>query len=105
VLGTTKGFRLYTTEPFSKYYENEEGDVSLMEMLFSTSLVAVILAPRLLRILNIKVRDLLFISRLECLLRPEKLNNSRAHFSHENLRSKNESKTLSCGPRRVDISL
>jgi autophagy-related protein 18 len=46
---------LYTTEPFAKYYENEEGDVSIMEMLFSTSLVALVLSPRLLRILNTKV--------------------------------------------------
>jgi autophagy-related protein 18 len=57
VLGvaTSSGFRLYTTEPFAKYYENEEGDVSIMEMLFSTSLVALVLSPRLLRILNTKV--------------------------------------------------
>jgi autophagy-related protein 18 len=57
VLGvaTSVGFRLYTTEPFAKYYENEEGDVSIMEMLFSTSLVALVLSPRLLRILNTKV--------------------------------------------------
>jgi autophagy-related protein 18 len=55
MLGTSKGFRLYTTEPFSKYYENEEFDVTLMEMLFSTSLVALVLSPRLLRILNTKV--------------------------------------------------
>jgi autophagy-related protein 18 len=52
---TSSGFRLYTTEPFAKYYENEEGDVSIMEMLFSTSLVALVLSPRLLRILNTKV--------------------------------------------------
>jgi autophagy-related protein 18 len=52
---TSHGFRLYTTEPFAKYYENEEGDVSIMEMLFSTSLVALVLSPRLLRILNTKV--------------------------------------------------
>jgi autophagy-related protein 18 len=54
-IATSGGFRLYTTEPFSKYYENEEGDISIMEMLFSTSLVALVLSPRLLRILNTKV--------------------------------------------------
>ncbi|KAF2671952.1 WD40 repeat-like protein, partial [Microthyrium microscopicum] len=53
-VGSSKGFKLYTTEPFSVYYGNEEGDVSIMEMLFSTSLVALILSPRLLRILNTK---------------------------------------------------
>jgi autophagy-related protein 18 len=53
-IGTTKGFKLFTTEPFSKYHENDEGDISIMEMLFSTSLVAMVLSPRVLRILNTK---------------------------------------------------
>jgi autophagy-related protein 18 len=52
--GTSRGFKLFTTEPFAKYYENEEGDVHILEMLFSTSLVALVLSPRLLRILNTK---------------------------------------------------
>lgn len=57
VLGvaTSKGFRQYTLEPFSKYFEAKEGDVAMMEMLFSTSLVALVLSPRLLRIINTKV--------------------------------------------------
>ncbi|KAK7511053.1 WD40-repeat-containing domain protein [Phyllosticta citriasiana] len=53
-VATKKGIRLYDTEPFSKYFEGEEGDVSIMEMLFSTSLVALIQSPRLLRIRNTK---------------------------------------------------
>ncbi|KAJ9669485.1 autophagy protein [Coniosporium apollinis] len=53
-VGTTQGFRLYSTDPFHKTFESNEGDVSLMEMLFSTSLVALILSPRLLRIQNTK---------------------------------------------------
>lgn len=54
-VGTTKGFRLYNTDPFSKCFETQEGDIAILEMLFSTSLVALILSPRLLRIINTKV--------------------------------------------------
>lgn len=53
--GTTEGFRIYTTDPFTKQSESKEGDVSSLEMLFSTSLVALTLSPRLLRIQNTKV--------------------------------------------------
>ncbi|KAF2396657.1 WD40 repeat-like protein [Trichodelitschia bisporula] len=53
-VASSKGFRQYTTEPFSSYYSNNEGDVAIVEMLFSTSLVALVLSPRLLRILNTK---------------------------------------------------
>lgn len=53
--GTTKGYRIYTTDPFNKYSESREGDVSSLEMLFSTSLVALTLSPRVLRIQNTKV--------------------------------------------------
>ncbi|KAF1814227.1 WD40 repeat-like protein [Eremomyces bilateralis CBS 781.70] len=66
--GTTKGFRQYTTEPFEKHFETNEGDISLVEMLFSTSLVALVLSPRLLRIQNTKrqstICDLTFPSRV-----------------------------------------
>ena len=53
-VGTTKGYRVYTTDPFSKHSESREGDVSSLEMLFSTSLVALTLSPRVLRIHNTK---------------------------------------------------
>lgn len=53
-VGTSKGFRIYTTDPFAKIYETKQSDISLMEMLFSTSLVALILSPRKLRITNTK---------------------------------------------------
>ncbi|KAI9668040.1 MAG: autophagy protein [Bathelium mastoideum] len=53
-VGTSRGFRLYSTDPFSKVFETFDGDVSILEMLFSTSLVALILSPRLLRIQNTK---------------------------------------------------
>lgn len=53
-VGTSKGFRIYSTDPFAKIYETKQSDISLMEMLFSTSLVALILSPRKLRITNTK---------------------------------------------------
>lgn len=62
VLGTTDGFRVYSTDPFSLVFQTPltengaSGNVSILEMLFSTSLVAMILSPRLLRIINTKVR-------------------------------------------------
>ena len=54
--GTSRGFRIYTTDPFSKCFETKEGDIAILEMLFSTSLVALILSPRRLQITNTKVR-------------------------------------------------
>ncbi|KAL8657864.1 MAG: hypothetical protein Q9226_001497 [Calogaya cf. arnoldii] len=53
-IGTTRGFRIYTTDPFSKCFETKLGDIALLEMLFSTSLVALILSPRRLQITNTK---------------------------------------------------
>jgi len=58
-LGTSSGFRVYTTEPFAKCHQTYEGSISLMEMLFSTSLIALVLSPRRLVITNTKVQPLL----------------------------------------------
>ncbi|KAK3343814.1 protein-vacuolar targeting protein Atg18 [Lasiosphaeria hispida] len=53
-VGTSKGFRIYHTDPFSKIFNSDDGNVSIIEMLFSTSLVALILSPRHLIIQNTK---------------------------------------------------
>lgn len=53
-VATSKGFRVFTTDPFSKCYETKEGNIAIIEMLFSTSLVALILSPRRLQIANTK---------------------------------------------------
>lgn len=53
-VGTSKGFRIFTTDPFAKSYETKEGNIAILEMLFSTSLVALILSPRRLQIMNTK---------------------------------------------------
>src|ERR1700709_2015508 len=54
-VGTSKGFRIYHTDPFAKIFSSDDGNVAIIEMLFSTSLVALILSPRHLVIQNTKV--------------------------------------------------
>ncbi|KAK0652097.1 WD40-repeat-containing domain protein [Cercophora newfieldiana] len=53
-VGTSKGFRIYHTEPLAKIFNSDNGNVSIIEMLFSTSLVALIMSPRHLIIENTK---------------------------------------------------
>lgn len=53
-IGTSRGFRIYMTEPFAKCSEMKTGDIAIVEMLFSTSLVALVLSPRRLQIINTK---------------------------------------------------
>ncbi|KAL2128881.1 hypothetical protein VTI74DRAFT_8511 [Chaetomium olivicolor] len=53
-VGTTKGFRIFHTDPFNKIFTSPDGNVSIVEMLFSTSLVALVLSPRHLVIQNTK---------------------------------------------------
>ncbi|OAA58836.1 protein-vacuolar targeting protein Atg18 [Cordyceps fumosorosea ARSEF 2679] len=53
-VGTSKGFRIYHTDPFSRIFSSDDGNISIIEMLFSTSLVALILSPRHLVIQNTK---------------------------------------------------
>jgi autophagy-related protein 18 len=53
-IGTHKGFQIYYTDPFLQCYASKEGDIAIIEMLFSTSLVALILSPRRLQITNTK---------------------------------------------------
>ena len=57
ISATTRGLRVYNTDPFELANHSFEDDISLVEQLFSTSLVAMILTPRLLRIVNTKVRS------------------------------------------------
>lgn len=55
-VGTSKGFRIYHTDPFNRIFSSDDGNIAIIEMLFSTSLVALILSPRHLIIQNTKVR-------------------------------------------------
>ncbi|TGZ83575.1 WD40 repeat-like protein [Ascodesmis nigricans] len=53
-IGTQSGYQIYSCDPFSKIYESKGRDTAIIEMLFSTSLVAVIHSPRRLVITNTK---------------------------------------------------
>ncbi|KAF7919727.1 uncharacterized protein EAE97_011645 [Botrytis byssoidea] len=53
-VGTAKGFRIYHTEPFSKIFTGDNENVTIIEMLFSTSLVAIKQSPRHIVIQNTK---------------------------------------------------
>lgn len=60
-IGTSQGFKIFNCEPFGRYYLNDDGGCGIVEMLFSTSLLAVVgmgdnpaMSPRRLRILNTK---------------------------------------------------
>lgn len=54
-VASSKGFRIYHTDPFSKIFNSDEGNISSVEMLFSTSLVAFVRTPRHLVVQNTKV--------------------------------------------------
>ncbi|CCK71950.1 WD40 repeat domain-containing protein KNAG_0I01650 [Huiozyma naganishii CBS 8797] len=63
-VGTSNGFKVFNCEPFGRFYsesEPEYGGYSIVEMLFSTSLVALVgngdqpqLSPRILKLANTK---------------------------------------------------
>ena len=82
-VATTDGMRVYSTNPFQLVFQTPltengaSGDISIIEMLFSTSLVAMVLSPRHLRIINTKrqttVCELTFPARVGAV----KLNRKR----------------------------
>jgi autophagy-related protein 18 len=60
-VGYNNGFRIYNCEPFTQCYEQIDGSIGIVEMLFFSSLLAVVgtgenpaLSPRRLRIINTK---------------------------------------------------
>ncbi|CAO3703997.1 unnamed protein product [Rhizopus stolonifer] len=60
-VGTEKGHRIYNCEPFGKCYSKQTGGIGIVEMLFCTSLVALVgagetpaFSPRQLQIINTK---------------------------------------------------
>lgn len=65
-VATRKGYRIYNCNPFGRFFSADDGAVGLCEMLFATSLVAVVgqgedaqLSPRRLRIVNTKKRQVI----------------------------------------------
>lgn len=61
-VGSSNGYKIYNCDPFGKCFSSNEGGIGIVEMLFCTSLVAVVgigepsRSPRRLRIVNTKVR-------------------------------------------------
>ncbi len=55
IAGTSSGVKRFQTDPFSKLHQTHEGNITMVEMLFSTSLLAIVLSPRRLVITNTKV--------------------------------------------------
>lgn len=60
-IGTSSGFKIFNCEPFGKFYSEDSGGYGMVEMLFSTSLLAIVgigdqpaMSPRRLRIINTK---------------------------------------------------
>lgn len=72
--GTSRGFRIYHTDPFSRIYSSDDGNIAIIEMLFSTSLVALILSPRHLIIQNTKVFLPVFVHDKQQYLLTEQLH-------------------------------
>ncbi|KIW11899.1 hypothetical protein PV08_09172 [Exophiala spinifera] len=82
-VGTSRGFRIFKTDPFAKCFESRDaGNIAILEMLFSTSLVALILSPRRLQIKNTKVGGNFIMVGRALLTRAEGFHNMRAHLSH-----------------------
>ncbi|KAI8875162.1 hypothetical protein K501DRAFT_280636 [Backusella circina FSU 941] len=60
-VGTQTGYRIYNCDPFGKCYSKQDGSTGIVEMLFCTSLVALVgsgenpsFSPRQLQIINTK---------------------------------------------------
>ncbi|KAJ2351246.1 autophagy protein [Coemansia erecta] len=65
-VGTKNGYKIYNCEPFGKCYARSEGGIGIVEMLFCTSLVALVgsgdqpaLSPRRLQIINTKRQSII----------------------------------------------
>ena len=63
-VGTRSGYRIYNADPFGKCFHNAEGGIGIVEMLFNTSLVALVgagetpaFSPRRLRLWNTKTKE------------------------------------------------
>ncbi|OLL23345.1 Autophagy-related protein 18 [Neolecta irregularis DAH-3] len=60
-VGTKQGFKIYNCEPFGRLFQKTDGGISIIEMLYCTSLVALVgggdqpnLSPRKMQIINTK---------------------------------------------------
>ena len=110
-VGTRNGYRIYNCDPFGKCYEHKGNDIAIIEMLFSTSLVAIILSPRQLRITNTKVRtsqmNFVMVFKIKELTlggaSTEAIYNMRAHLPNQRACSPAQQETVDRRSRGTDI--
>lgn len=83
-MGTSQGFEIYNCDPFGKFYSEESGGYGIVEMLFSTSLLAVVgigdqpaMSPRRLRIINTKKHSVICEVTFPTSILSVKMNKSR----------------------------
>lgn len=83
-MGTSLGFEIYNCDPFGKFYSEDSGGYGIVEMLFSTSLLAVVgigdqpaMSPRRLRIINTKKHSVICEVTFPTSILSVKMNKSR----------------------------
>ncbi|SCU98976.1 LADA_0H16556g1_1 [Lachancea dasiensis] len=83
-MGTSKGFEIFNCDPFGKFYSDDSGGYGIVEMLFSTSLLAVVgvgdqpaMSPRRLRIINTKRHSIICEVTFPSTILAVKMNKAR----------------------------
>ncbi|CCD26534.1 phosphoinositide binding protein ATG18 NDAI_0H03610 [Naumovozyma dairenensis CBS 421] len=83
-MGTSRGFKIFCSDPFGKFYSEESGSYSIVEMLFATSLLALVgsgdepaLSPRRLQIINTKKHSVICEVTFPTSILAVKMNKSR----------------------------
>ncbi|QLL33918.1 hypothetical protein HG536_0F02430 [Torulaspora globosa] len=83
-IGTSVGFKIFNCEPFGKFYSEDSGGYGMVEMLFSTSLLAIVgigdqpaMSPRRLRIINTKKHSVICEVTFPTSILSVKMNRSR----------------------------
>ena len=83
-LGTRSGYQIYTCEPFGKCYSKQGGGIGIAEMLFCTSLIALVgagehpsFSPRKLQIINTKRQSIICELTFSTAILSVKLNRKR----------------------------
>lgn len=83
-IGTSAGFKIFNCDPFGKFYSEDSGGYGMVEMLFSTSLLAIVgigdqpaMSPRRLRIINTKKHSVICEVTFPTSILSVKMNKSR----------------------------
>lgn len=83
-IGTSEGFKIFNCDPFGKFYSEDSGGYAIVEMLFSTSLLAVVgigdqpaMSPRRLKIINTKKHSVICEVTFPTSILSVKMNKSR----------------------------